>query len=63
MVDDLESDIEYDLHDMSVANDPRNIAKLKAVLAALKINIMNPPRPGKKLLVLDIGTYTHIYPH
>ncbi|EIM89778.1 HAD subfamily IIID h, partial [Stereum hirsutum FP-91666 SS1] len=35
-------------------NDLRNIRKVKEYTKKLKLNIINPPREGKRLLVLDI---------
>ena len=35
-------------------NDSRNQRKIREVTRKLELNIMNPPRLGKKLLVLDL---------
>jgi ubiquitin-like domain-containing CTD phosphatase 1 len=35
-------------------HDSRNIRKVKEMTAKLKVDIITPLRPGKKLLVLDI---------
>lgn len=39
---------------LSLADRPENTAKLARRLAAVNLTLRNPPRPGKKLLVLDI---------
>lgn len=36
------------------AKDPRNLRMIKQKIERCTIDIMNPPRPGKKLLVLDL---------
>ncbi|KDQ14547.1 hypothetical protein BOTBODRAFT_32687 [Botryobasidium botryosum FD-172 SS1] len=36
------------------AKDRRNIRKVKEATAKLKLEVMNPPREGKRLLVLDL---------
>ncbi|KAF7337957.1 hypothetical protein MVEN_02019100 [Mycena venus] len=56
---DVVNDLDRDFTEDPVAsavyrNDQRNIRKVKEATAALKINIIHPLRPGKKLLVLDI---------
>ena len=35
-------------------NDQRNLRKIREHTTKLQLNIINPPRPGKRLLVLDI---------
>ena len=32
-----------------------NVARLEKVISSVSINVLSGPRPGKKLLVLDIG--------
>lgn len=41
-------------------NDLRNIRKVKEYTKKLKLNIINPPREGKRLLVLDID-YSEVH--
>ncbi|KZV96193.1 HAD-superfamily subfamily IIID h [Exidia glandulosa HHB12029] len=53
------NDFDFDLATNPVAaqayiNDQRNIRKIKETARKLQINVMNPLREGKKLLVLDI---------
>ena len=40
-------------------NDQRNLRKVREHTAKLQLNIINPPRPGKRLLVLDIDYSEH----
>ena len=35
-------------------NDQRNVRKIREATKALDLHIMNPPREGKRLLVLDL---------
>lgn len=37
-----------------VQNDRRNLRKIREVVASTTVNIMNPLREGKSLLVLDL---------
>jgi len=46
---------------MEIARMPANLAKIKKRIKNYQIKVTNPPRPGKKLLVLDID-YT-LYDH
>ena len=39
---------------VDVRNRPENLAKLARRVAAQPLKLLHPPRPGKKLLVLDI---------
>ncbi|KAF9388120.1 hypothetical protein CPB97_001571 [Podila verticillata] len=57
VLNDLEED--YTPDDEAFANDAQNQKSLKSTVAKCDINIMNPLRPGKKLLVLDLD-YTLI---
>jgi len=47
-------DLEYDYTQVSVMEREENIAKLNNRINNLHVDILNPPRPGKKLLVLDV---------
>ena len=56
---DVVNDLDFDLAIDPVAaaaymNDQRNLRKVREHTAKLQLNIINPPRPGKRLLVLDI---------
>ncbi|KAF9246355.1 HAD-like domain-containing protein [Melanogaster broomeanus] len=56
---DVINDLDVDVADNPLAaaaykNDQRNIRKVKEATAKLQINIINPLRDGKRLLVLDI---------
>ncbi|KAF9227726.1 HAD subfamily IIID h [Gyrodon lividus] len=56
---DIVNDFDVDLAENPLAaaayrNDQRNIRKVKEATAKLQINIINPLRDGKRLLVLDI---------
>ena len=56
---DVVNDLDFDLAIDPVAaaaymNDQRNLRKIREHTAKLQLNIINPPRPGKRLLVLDI---------
>ena len=42
-----------------VQHDRRNLRKIKEVVASTTINIMNPLREGKNLLVLDLDYSKH----
>ncbi|KAF9169606.1 hypothetical protein BGX21_010211 [Mortierella sp. AD011] len=57
VLNDLEED--YTPDDEAFASMAQNQKNLKATIAKCKIDIMNPLRPGKKLLVLDLD-YTLI---
>lgn len=39
---------------LSFANDQRNVRKVKEATEALQLHVMNEPREGKPLLVLDL---------
>jgi ubiquitin-like domain-containing CTD phosphatase 1 len=57
VVNDL--DVEYTATELdSLSHDPENDRKLQKAIDNLKINFINPPRPGKKLLVLDLVRYS-----
>lgn len=56
---DVVNDLDVDFSENPTAaaaykNDQRNIRKVKEATEKLKIDIIHPLRPGKKLLVLDI---------
>ncbi|KAF9337623.1 hypothetical protein BG006_003796 [Podila minutissima] len=57
VLNDLEED--YTPDDEAFANDAQNQKSLKSTVSKCDINIMNPLRPNKKLLVLDLD-YTLI---
>jgi ubiquitin-like domain-containing CTD phosphatase 1 len=62
---DVVNDLDVDLAIDSVAaaayiNDQRNLRKIREHTAKLQLNIINPPRPGKRLLVLDID-YSELF--
>jgi len=42
-----------------VQNDRRNLRKIREVVESTNINIMNPLREGKNLLVLDLDYSKH----
>jgi len=42
-----------------VQNDRRNLRKIREVIANTTVNIMNPLREGKSLLVLDLDYSGH----
>jgi hypothetical protein len=44
---------------MKVRNDRRNLRKIREVVASTTVNIMNPLREGKSLLVLDLDYSGH----
>lgn len=52
LVDDL--DLPDNVESVNIADDPAVLAKLALRVAAAKHVVLNQPRPGKKLLVLDI---------
>ena len=55
MVNDLDIDLAIDpVTAAAYINDQRNLRKIREHTAKLQLNIINPPRPGKRLLVLDI---------
>lgn len=62
---DVVNDLDVDFSENPAAaaaykNDQRNIRKVKEATKNLKIDIIHPLRPGKKLLVLDID-YSKIF--
>ena len=55
VVNDLDVDLAIDpVAAAAYLNDQRNLRKIREHTAKLQLNIINPPRPGKRLLVLDI---------
>jgi ubiquitin-like domain-containing CTD phosphatase 1 len=55
VVNDLDVDLAIDpVAAAAYINDQRNLRKIREHTAKLQLNIINPPRPGKRLLVLDI---------
>jgi len=55
VVNDLDVDLAIDpVAAAAYINDQRNLRKVREHTAKLQLNIINPPRPGKRLLVLDI---------
>lgn len=55
MVNDLDVDFTENVAASDrYKHDIRNIRKVKEMTAKLKVNLITPLRPGKKLLVLDI---------
>lgn len=55
VVNDLDVDLAIDpAAAAAYVNDQRNLRKIREHTAKLQLNIINPPRPGKRLLVLDI---------
>lgn len=55
VVNDLDVDLAIDpVTAAAYINDQRNLRKIREHTAKLQLNIINPPRPGKRLLVLDI---------
>ncbi|KAJ7256467.1 HAD subfamily IIID h [Mycena haematopus] len=55
VLNDLDRDFAEDpLASAEIKSDKRNVRKVQEATAALKIDIIHPLRPGKKLLVLDI---------
>jgi hypothetical protein len=60
VINDL--DVDFTLDPAAAAtylNDQRNIRKIREATQNLQVNIINPPRPGKRLLVLDIDYSKH----
>ncbi|KDE08451.1 hypothetical protein MVLG_01233 [Microbotryum lychnidis-dioicae p1A1 Lamole] len=53
-VREQELDVDYSSAEYKAAQNVRNMRKLKHAIAALNVDEMNPPRAGKKLLVLDL---------
>jgi len=51
---DVLDDFVYDPHTINIRDREENIEKLQKRVKNLQIKVMNPPRPGKKCLVLDI---------
>lgn len=45
---------QYHLISAVYKNDQRNIRKVREATSKLRVNLIHPLRPGKKLLVLDI---------
>lgn len=59
---DLDVDFSADPNSDAVQkykNDLRNKRKIREAVSALTINLMNPLREGKKLLVLDLDYSEH----
>lgn len=54
IINDLDVDFSDPVAQAAFINDVRNIRKIREVASKLNVNVMNPLRPGKKLLVLDI---------
>lgn len=55
VMNDLDIDVsQYPDLMLSFANDQRNIRKVREATEALDLHIMNEPREGKPLLVLDL---------
>ena len=54
VVDDLDDDLQYAAEDESVMQAPEHMQKLERYKTLISINFINPPRPGKRLLVLDL---------
>lgn len=55
MINDL--DIDFSANPAAAhayLNDQRNLRKIREYTKKLNINIINPPREGKRLLVLDL---------
>eukprot|EP00054_Salpingoeca_dolichothecata_P022638 m.148801 g.148801 ORF g.148801 m.148801 type:complete len:314 (-) comp24403_c0_seq9:40-981(-) len=59
--DNVVNDFDVDEIELQVADDPRNLAKIEKRVSSYQFDIKAAPRPGKKLLVLDID-YT-LYDH
>ncbi|XP_004926155.1 ubiquitin-like domain-containing CTD phosphatase 1 [Bombyx mandarina] len=53
-VDDVVNDLDIEEEEVDVENQEVYIAKINKRIRDYKINVLNEPRPGKKLLVLDI---------
>lgn len=47
-------DIDEDLNSIAIHNREEYLAKIEKRIRDYKVTVFNPPRPGKKLLVLDI---------
>ena len=64
--DDLVNDLDYDYQQIDdgvelnsqVANHPEHLKKLKKCSEKLSLSFISSPRPGKKLLVLDLVSTT-----
>ena len=55
VINDLDVDLAIDpVAAAAYINDQRNLRKVREHTARLQLNIINPPRAGKRLLVLDI---------
>ena len=54
VVDDLDEDLQYAKEDQSVLQVPDHRQKLERYKQLIDITFINPPRSGKKLLVLDV---------
>lgn len=48
------NDFDIDDEEVLLENREENLAKIQRRVAEYKINVLNPPRQGKKLLVLDV---------
>ena len=60
IVNDLDIDFASDPEAAAkVQNDQRNLRKIREVVASTTVNVMNPLRVGKSLLVLDLDYSTH----
>jgi len=61
VMNDLDIDVsQYPDLMLSFANDQRNVRKIKEATDALQLHIMNEPRAGKPLLVLDLD-YSELF--
>jgi len=59
-VNDLDVDLAIDpVAAAAYINDQRNLRKVREHTAKLQLNIISPPRPEKRLLVLDIDYSEH----
>jgi ubiquitin-like domain-containing CTD phosphatase 1 len=55
VVDDIAADFSYTVEEVTeVATNPKHLKKMEKSIKELKINVINPLREGKKLLVLDL---------
>ncbi|KAL4707049.1 hypothetical protein ACJJTC_014328 [Scirpophaga incertulas] len=52
--DEVVNDLEFEEEEVDVVNQEIYLAKIKKRVKDYKLNVFNEPRPGKKLLVLDI---------
>lgn len=61
VMNDLDIDVsQYPDLMLSFANDQRNVRKIQEATDALQLHIMNEPREGKPLLVLDLD-YSELF--